>query len=144
MTRVDHGDGTFSYVPPPGLSYADQVGNHFTWRYVGQAVHSDAPQPILGVTEYVDGVDIPDDPSEGVAGLLGATRVDGYGRIWEIVAIDSPALDGGNAGGNADDNSGSRRKTTVVNLVDEVPQHLLCDVEVCDDTVTKRTDGLDV
>ena len=93
MTRVDHGDGTFSYVPPPGLSYADQVGNHFTWRYVGQAVHSDAPQPILGVTEYVDGVDIPDDPSEGVAGLLGATRVDGYGRIWEIVAIDSPALD---------------------------------------------------
>ncbi|MFK7927903.1 MAG: serine protease, partial [Myxococcota bacterium] len=93
ITRTDHGNGTFSYVPPAGLSYADQVGNHLTWHYIGQAIYSDSPERIQGSTEFDDGTDTPDDPTEGVGSLLGARKIDGYGRIWQITAVDTPALD---------------------------------------------------
>jgi hypothetical protein len=45
---------------------------------------------------------------------------------------------------HADDHSGFREEATAVHLLDEVAKHLLGDVEVGDDAVLQRTDGLDV
>ena len=58
--------------------------------------------------------------------------------------LDGAALDRGDAGGHADHDPWACGKTPSVNLVDEIAKHLLCDVEIGDDTVSQRPNRLDV
>jgi hypothetical protein len=67
----------------------------------------------------------------GLAGARGEARL-----------LDRPLLHAGHAGGNADDHSGVG-EAVLVNALDEVPQHLLCDVEIGDDAVLEGTNRLD-
>src|SRR5262249_60940493 len=55
-----------------------------------------------------------------------------------------PLLDLGHAEGHADDDAGPHQGLAVVDLLDEVAQHRLRDLEVSDDAVLERPDGVDV
>src|SRR5439155_22822355 len=56
--------------------------------------------------------------------------------------LDGPPLDACDPRGHADDYA-RMRKAMLMHLLDEVPEHLLRDVEVGDDAVLEWTDGLD-
>ena len=56
--------------------------------------------------------------------------------------FDGALLDAGDAGRDADDDA-RMREAVLVDLLDEVPEHLLGDVEVGDDAVLQRPDRLD-
>src|SRR5207244_7273596 len=57
--------------------------------------------------------------------------------------LHGPLLDTGDARRDADDHA-RLGEAALVHAVDEVPQHLLADLEVGDDAVLQGTDGLDV
>ena len=58
--------------------------------------------------------------------------------------LDRAALDGGGAGGHADDHQRAREGAPVVNLADEVFDHFFGDFEIGDDAVAQRPNGADV
>ena len=60
----------------------------------------------------------------------------------ECRLLDRALLDAGDAGGHADDHA-RVREPVLVDLLDEVPEHLLGDVEVGDHAVLERADGRD-
>src|SRR5262245_2231762 len=65
------------------------------------------------------------------------TRTGGERRL-----LDRSLLHSGHPGRHADDDA-RMREPVLVHLLDEVPEHLLGDVEVGDDAVLQRTDGRD-
>ena len=72
--------------------------------------------------------------------LLDQVRLAGAGAQARL--LDGALLDPGHAGGDADDDA-RMRPAVLVHLLDEVPQHLLGDVEVGDHAVLQRPDGAD-
>ena len=68
-------------------------------------------------------------------------RLAGAGVLGRL--LHGPLLDPGDARRHADDHAGLH-PPAAVHLVDEVAQHLLADLEVGDDAVLQRPDGLDV
>ena len=58
--------------------------------------------------------------------------------------LDRAALDRGRARRDRDDHLGTGEATSIVDLADEVLDHLLGDVEVGDHAVAQRSDGLDI
>ena len=57
--------------------------------------------------------------------------------------LDGALLDSGDARGDADDDAGVR-EAVLVDLLDEVAEHLLGDVEVGDDAVLERADRAEI
>src|SRR5262249_5825886 len=76
----------------------------------------------------------------GGHGLLDQVRLPRPRRQRRL--LDGALLDAGDAARHADDDAGMR-ETMLMDLLDEVPQHLLGDVEVSDDAVLERADRLD-
>ena len=81
-------------------------------------------------------------PDGGRHRLLDGVGAAGSGVIGRF--FDGAPLNGGDAGGHTDHDAGPGGEAPVVDLVDEVAQHLLGDVEVGDDPVAQRPDRLDV
>ncbi|MNE27567.1 hypothetical protein D3C80_1209830 [compost metagenome] len=71
-------------------------------------------------------------------------QADAAGRGVQAGIIDGAALDGRGARGDADDHLGVHEALAVMNLADEVLDHLFGDFEVGDDPVAHRTDGFHV
>jgi V8-like Glu-specific endopeptidase len=92
LTRIDNLDGTYHYELSSGLSTADQVGDLFTWRYVGQANYSWSPTVAPMPLSADDDQDTGDDPSEGLDDLEGTISTDQYGRKWRVVNVDPVAI----------------------------------------------------
>ncbi|MFK7930676.1 MAG: trypsin-like serine protease [Myxococcota bacterium] len=86
LTRVDHGDGTFSYALPSGASTSTQVGNLMTWQYDGQQSFPCVNVPLEA--HIAEGDEEAEDPSEGADSLLGAIRIDRLGRRWKVTSLD--------------------------------------------------------
>jgi len=72
--------------------------------------------------------------------LLDQVRLAGAGG--EARLLDGALFDPGDAGGHADDDPGVR-EAVLVDLLDEVAEHLLGHIEVGDDAVLERADRLD-
>ncbi len=79
-------------------------------------------------------------PDRGRHRLLDQVRLARAGAQRRL--LDGAALDSGDAGRDADDHA-RVREAVLVHLLDEVPQHLLGDVEVGDDPVLQRPDRVD-
>ena len=74
--------------------------------------------------------------------LLDQQHLAGTGALGAF--LDRPALDGGAAGGHADNDQRAGEAAAAMDLADEVLDHLFGDFEIGNDAVTQRTDGLDV
>ena len=97
--------------------------------------------PPMSTTIEPDGSAIGRRADGGRHGLLDRVGAAGAGVIGGL--LDGAALDRCYARGNADDDARAG-PLAVVDLLDEVPQHLLGYVEVGDDPVAEGSDGRDV
>jgi hypothetical protein len=68
-----------------------------------------------------------------------APRASRFGRF-----LNGAPLDGGGAGGHADDDLGTGEASPVVNLADEMLDHFLRHLEIGNDTVAQGPDGGDI
>lgn len=88
-TRIDHGDGTYSYELPVDVATPDRVQRGaLTMRYDGQARFPVAPAPMGGRW-----VNLAEPARPARATMLGSVTVDARGRRWVAEAIDDTALD---------------------------------------------------
>lgn len=91
LTKVDNGDGSYSYSSAIGYSGpTTKVDGMFTLQYVGPMTYAWAPSLASGATFWDDGV--APTTTDPVAELVGGTIVDDDFNEWEIVAVDQVAL----------------------------------------------------
>src|SRR3954469_14894908 len=121
-----------SDVPPPMSTTMLPVGSP-TGR-AGASAAGRRPSPSVtpgGLAPGQAGAD------RGAHRLLDQVRLTGAGAQARL--LDRPLLDPGHTGGDADDDA-RMSPAVLVHLLNEVPQHLLCDIEVGDHTVLERAD----
>lgn len=87
-TKLDNGDGTWSYALDANFDPATEVqGKLLTWAYAGQADFSNEPQQ-GGERTFVVREEVPQTAEDK---LLDTVRVDIRGRRWTVVDVDHDA-----------------------------------------------------
>ena len=120
--------------------HADGFGEHDA----GEGDDGDLSGAAADVDDHVGGgfIDRQADADRGGHGFLDGEHLAGTrvrGRF-----LHGALLNLGDARGDGDDDARRHAEGVAVHLADEVPQHRLRDVEVGDDAILHRTDGLDV
>lgn len=88
VTRIDHGDGTYSYELPPDVATPPTMKRGaLTMRYDGQARFDAAPEPMgAGWVNLAKAARTPREQ------MLGSVTIDALGRRWVAESVDDAAL----------------------------------------------------
>ena len=106
--------------------------------FPGQALLAVADLSRLDLTLYVRLADL--DRDRAAAGMVRLARAGVHRRV-----LNRPLLDLGHAGRHADDDARPRdEREAVVDLADEIPEHVLHHLVLGDDALAQRPDGNDV
>ncbi len=113
LEAVDNPDGTWSYRMPESFDPEIRVrGKILTWRYAGQGKYEHKPGPV-GPREWIATDEEPLTPEQQLRAMQ---RIDRWGRIWRVEAVDRDAWQAaideanGDSAENEDEPTGEERE----------------------------------